>query len=66
MKAFIIYTLTWFLILAAAGVVNSTGNSNEMVERVFGLTFVMLFFAGAVIGFPFSINEYFSPKTQAK
>ena len=57
MKALIIYVLTWFLVLAVAASVNLNGYSNAVMETVFGLIFVTLFFAGAVMGFPFWVGE---------
>jgi hypothetical protein len=57
MKALIIYALTWFLALAAAGVVYLTGNFNEMMVTIFGFIFATLFFAGFVAVLPFWVDE---------
>lgn len=57
MKALIIYALTWFLVLTAAGVVYLTGSFNEMMVTIFGFVFATIFFAGVVLVLPFWVDE---------
>ena len=59
MKALIIYILTWFLVLAAAGVMYFTGSFNEMVLTVFGFVLSTLFFAGFLAVLPFWVDEHY-------
>ncbi len=62
MKALIIYALTWFLVLAAAGAVYLTGNLGEMTLKIFGFIFSTLFFVGIVAVLPFWMDEHYSWK----
>ena len=62
MKALIIYVLSLFLVLAAAGVVYLTGNFNELMVTVFGFTFAALLGAGLVMVLPFWVDEHYSWK----
>lgn len=62
MKALIIYALTWFLALGAAGLVYFTGYFNEMTLTVFGFIFSTLLFAGIVMVLPFWVDEHHSWK----
>jgi cytochrome c oxidase subunit IV len=57
MKALIIYALTWFLVLAAAGVAYLSGYFNQMTGMIFSLIVSTLFFAGVVLVLPFWMNE---------
>jgi hypothetical protein len=62
MKALMIYAVTWFLLLAAAGGVYITGYFNETMITVFGFIFATLLAAGILMVLPFWVDEHYSWK----
>ena len=57
-----IYALVWFLVVASAGLVYFTGNSNELTLTVFGFIFATLAFMGIVAVLPWWVDRHFSWK----
>jgi hypothetical protein len=55
-----IYALIWVLVIAAAGILFVTGNSDEVTLTILGFVSATLFFAGLLGVLPWMMEEHYS------